>query len=82
MSIVIEPLRRHPEVVPVAAQWHWSEWGHTDPGGSLESWTAGLAAQAGADQIPGTLLALADGAPVGVACLVARTCPATSPRPG
>jgi hypothetical protein len=66
----------------VAAQWHWSEWGHTDPGGSLESWTAGLAAQAGADQIPGTLLALADGAPVGAPAWWRVTCPATSPPPG
>lgn len=42
MNIVIEPLSRHPELVPVAARWHWSEWGHTDPGGTLESWTAAL----------------------------------------
>ena len=82
MSIVIEALSRHPEAVPVAARWHWSEWGHTDPGGTLESWTAGLAGQADADQIPGTLLALADGAPVGVACLVARDMPGYAPAAG
>jgi GNAT superfamily N-acetyltransferase len=82
MNIVIEPLSRHPELVPVAARWHWSEWGHTDPGGTMESWTAALAAQAGADQIPGTLLALADGAPVGVACLVARDMPGYEPAAG
>jgi len=82
MEIVIEALSRHPELVPVAAQWHHSEWGHTDPGGSLESWTAGLARQAGADQIPGTLLALADGVPAGVACLVAQDMPGYEPAAG
>jgi GNAT superfamily N-acetyltransferase len=71
MDVVIEPLSNHPEAVPVAAGWHFREWGRTDPGGSLETWTAGLARQAGADQIPGTLIALGDGVPLGVVCLVA-----------
>lgn len=82
MEVVIEALSRHPGLVPVAAQWHFGEWGHTDPGGSLESWTAGLARQAGADQIPGTLLALADGVPAGVACPVARDMPGCEPAAG
>jgi GNAT superfamily N-acetyltransferase len=72
MDVVIEPLSRHPELVPVAAEWHWMEWWHTDPGGSLESWTTALAGQADAREIPGTLIALADGSPVGVVCLVAE----------
>lgn len=82
MEVVIEALSRHPGLVPVAAQWHFGEWGHTDQGGSLESWTAGLARQAGADQIPGTLVALADGVPAGVACLVARDMPGYEPAAG
>lgn len=75
MDIVIEALSKHPECTPLVADWHWSEWGHTDPGGSLDGWIAGLARQAGADQIPGTLLALAAGDPVGAVCLVEQDMP-------
>jgi GNAT superfamily N-acetyltransferase len=82
MDLVIEPLSRHPELVPVAAEWHWSEWGHTDPGGSLESWTAALGGQADASEIPGTLIALADGSPVGVVCLVAEDMLGYAPAAG
>ena len=72
---MVSALSDHPEFVPVVAQWHWREWGHTDPGGSLESWTAALARQAGAAQIPGTLVALVDGSPVGAVCLVEHDMP-------
>jgi GNAT superfamily N-acetyltransferase len=68
--------------MPVAAEWHFRECGHTDPGGSLEAWTAGLARQAGADQIPGTLIALVDGSPAGVVCLVAQDMPGYGPAAG
>ena len=56
MHVVVGALSNHPEFVPVAAGWHWNEWGHTDPAGSLGSWTAGLASQAGASRIPGTVM--------------------------
>jgi GNAT superfamily N-acetyltransferase len=82
MEVVIEPLSRHPQLVPVAAAWHWMEWGHTDPGGSLESWTTALAGQADAREIPGTLIALADGSPVGVVCLVIEDMPGYAPAAG
>jgi GNAT superfamily N-acetyltransferase len=75
MTIVVEALANHPAALATAAEWHFNEWGHTDPGGSLEGWTAGLARQAGADQIPGTLIALEDRTPVGVVCLVAQDMP-------
>ena len=82
MDVVVEPLSNHPAVVAVAAEWHFREWGHTDPGGSLETWTAGLARQAGADQIPGTLIALGDRVPVGVVCLVAEDMRGYEPAAG
>jgi GNAT superfamily N-acetyltransferase len=72
MDVAVEPLSNHPEAVPVVAEWHFREWGHTDPGGSLEGWTAALAQQADAAQVPGTLVAVEGGEPVGVVCLVAR----------
>src|SRR5262245_18741929 len=79
MDVVVEPLSNHRELIQVAAQWHFSEWGHTDPGGSLSAWTAAMARQADADQIPGTLIALADGAPAGVVCLVGQDMPGYAP---
>jgi len=75
MKITVEPLSQHPRLVPVAAGWHFREWGHTDPGGSLETWTTALAGQARADRIPGTLIALADGSPTGVVCLIEHGMP-------
>src|ERR1035438_8264202 len=78
MDAVLSALSDYPEFVPVVARWHWQEWGHAGPGGTLQSWTAGLARQAGADQIPGTVIAVAHGIPLG-GCLPgrprhARTC--------
>ncbi len=82
MSIVIEPLANHQQAIPVAAEWHFREWGHTDPGGSLESWTAGMAEHADASQIPGKLIALRDGRPVGVVGLVENDMPGYEPASG
>jgi GNAT superfamily N-acetyltransferase len=70
VDAAVSALSDYPEFVPVVARWHWQEWGHTDPGGTLAAWTAGLARQAGADRIPGTLVAVAERAPVGAVCLV------------
>jgi len=82
MDIGVEPLSSHPEAGPMVAGWHFSEWGHTDPGGSLEAWTAGMARQAGADKVPGTLIAIADRTPVGVICLVGRDMTGYAPAAG
>jgi GNAT superfamily N-acetyltransferase len=75
MDVAVQALSEHPEFIPVAARWHFSEWGHTDPAGTPESWTAGLAGMADAAGVPGTLLAVADGAAVGVVCLSAADMP-------
>jgi GNAT superfamily N-acetyltransferase len=82
MDVVVEPLSNYPELIPVAAEWYFKEWGHTDPGGSLEAWTAGMARQASADQIPGTLAALVGGSLAGVVCLVAQDMPGYGPAAG
>jgi GNAT superfamily N-acetyltransferase len=75
MDAVVSALSDYPEFVPVVARWHWREWGHTDPAGTLRSWTASLARQAGADQIPGTLVAVVQRAAVGAVCLVEHDMP-------
>ena len=43
---IVTALSDYPAFVPVVARWNWQEWGHTDPGGTLAAWTAGLARQA------------------------------------
>jgi len=52
------------------AQWHWDEWGHVDPNGSLESWIAGLERRTNRDSIPTTLVALTGDALAGSVTLV------------
>jgi GNAT superfamily N-acetyltransferase len=82
MDITVEPLSNYPEAIATVAEWHFTEWGHTDPGGSLEAWTAGMASQSGADSIPGTLIAVAGGTPVGVVCLTGQDMPGYDPAAG
>lgn len=69
-SIEIRCISECLDVVPVVARWHFDEWGHHDPDGSLESWTEGLAERIHPDRIPTTFVAFEDAAPVGSAVLV------------
>jgi GNAT superfamily N-acetyltransferase len=82
MNVAVEPLSNHPGAVPTVAEWHFSEWGHTDPGSSLEAWTAAMARQARADAVPGTQIALVGRTPVGVVCLVERDMVGSEPAAG
>ncbi|HTR93245.1 MAG TPA: GNAT family N-acetyltransferase [Trebonia sp.] len=79
MDVAVEPLSNYPAAIPTVAEWHFTEWGHADPGGSLEAWTGGMASQAGADSIPGILIAVTDSAPVGVVCLTGQDMPGYAP---
>lgn len=63
-------IAEHLELVSTIARWHWDEWGHHDPAGSLESWTAALAQRTNAAGIPTTFVALENNAPIGSTCLV------------
>jgi GNAT superfamily N-acetyltransferase len=66
----IESLADHVELVPTIAVWHWAEWGHTDPSGSLEAWRAGLRARVGRHAVPSTLVAFLRDEAVGSVALV------------
>lgn len=68
--ITIRNLADHPELLPMVARWHWSEWGHTDPEGSLEAWTESLRRRTGRAGVPSNYVAFIDGQPVGSASLV------------
>jgi GNAT superfamily N-acetyltransferase len=82
MDLTVAPLSSYPEAVPAVAGWHFSEWGHTAPGSSLDDWAAGMARQADAAEPPGTLIAVADRTPVGVVCLVAQDMAGYGPAEG
>jgi GNAT superfamily N-acetyltransferase len=66
----IESIADHLDLVETIASWHWSEWGHCDPSGSLQSWTAGLRQRILRDCIPTTYVALEGDLPVGSVTLV------------
>jgi predicted N-acetyltransferase YhbS len=63
-------LADHPALTPLVGGWHWDEWGAEDPGGSDESWTQALQAQAGRGDVPSVWLAFLDGAAVGSVTLI------------
>jgi GNAT superfamily N-acetyltransferase len=72
MSYTIASIADHLDLVPIIARWHWAEWGHLDPEGSLEAWTAGLARRTNRNAVDALYIALADGRPVGSATLAAQ----------
>jgi len=60
----------HLQFIPTIAKWHWDEWGHTYPSGSLRGWTEGLAKRTNRDRIPTTYVALEGGEPIASTTLV------------
>jgi GNAT superfamily N-acetyltransferase len=71
MTLVrVENIADHLDLVDVVARWHWDEWGHTDPGGSLQSWTEGLRQRTNRDRIPATYVALDEDELLGSVTLV------------
>ena len=67
----IESISDHLDLVPTIASWHWKEWGHADPKGTLERWTEGLRQRTKPDAIPTTYVAFSKrNEPIGSVVLV------------
>jgi len=67
----IVPLVERPELVDQVAAWGFAEWGHLNPGQTLQSRTARIRETVNADRVPIVLVALDDaGALVGTASLL------------
>lgn len=66
----IQSLADYPNYIATIGRWHWQEWGHADPEGTLESWIEGIAGRANRDVIPTTLVALDGDELMGSVCLV------------
>jgi GNAT superfamily N-acetyltransferase len=56
----IESIADHLELLPIIGKWHWDEWGHADPNGSVDTWTDGLRERILRDKVPTTYIALSD----------------------
>jgi GNAT superfamily N-acetyltransferase len=68
----IEYLPNDAETIRLVAGWFYGEWGHLDPGSSLETAIQRFSGRAGARGIPCTMVARENGLPVGTASLVAE----------
>lgn len=68
-------LADHLDLIEVVAEWHWTQWGHLDPDGSLRSWTEGLAGRTHRDRFPTGYVAMVEREPVGSVVLVEHDMP-------
>lgn len=66
----IECIADHLDLIDTIARWHWDEWGHADPEGSVETWAEGLRERTHRDAVPTTYVALAGDELIGSATLV------------
>lgn len=67
----IESIADHLDLLVTIGQWHWDEWGHADPEGSVRTWTDGLGERTLRDSIPTTYIALSERSePLGSVTLV------------
>jgi len=55
-GINIIPLAERPLLVPVVAQWHFAEWGHLYPGGTVDGWLDHIKSRMNRDRIPTTVV--------------------------
>jgi GNAT superfamily N-acetyltransferase len=51
-------LTKDSEFFQTIARWHWDEWGHSDPAGSLNTWIENLSEKNRSNGIPATYAAL------------------------
>ncbi len=68
----IELLADYPDLAEMIARWHWEEWRHQDPLGSLPVWIERMQQRTNRDRIPITFVAFAGEDAVGSTLLVAR----------
>jgi predicted N-acetyltransferase YhbS len=74
-AMQIDYLADHPDLAATLAEWHYGEWRTLLPGWSLAQALADLRSHTGRRQIPTTLVAVADGRPLGSASLLAADLP-------
>ena len=68
--MTIEYLADHPEFLPTLAQWQHAEWGHSNPGDSVEARMTRLQGSCERERIPLTVVAHEKGELLGSASLI------------
>jgi GNAT superfamily N-acetyltransferase len=71
-EVQIHHLAETPEIIPLLAMWHHEQWGHLAGARTLEQRAIRLKDHLQRDAIPSTVVAWANGLPVGSASLVAN----------
>jgi N-acetylglutamate synthase-like GNAT family acetyltransferase len=66
----IESIADHLDLIDTIALWHFREWGHKDPTGSVKSWANGIRRRANRNRIPTGYVALEGNELLGVVELV------------
>jgi N-acetylglutamate synthase-like GNAT family acetyltransferase len=66
----IECIADHLDLIDTIALWHFREWGHKDPTGSVQSWAKGIRSRANRNRIPTGYVALESNELLGVVELV------------
>src|SRR5262245_3150780 len=73
MTVSISPLANSPHLAHVIAQWHFAEWRHLYPGGTVPGWLEHIQTRMNAERLPLTIVALGDrDDPVGTAAFTER----------
>lgn len=70
----IRPLADRPDLVPTVAGWLYHQFGHLNPGASLERAVARVSERLRTQGSPMALIALDNGQPVGTASLIDHDC--------
>lgn len=65
MTVRVEDLADHIDLVPVLAHWHWREWGDEGSTADEVKWTAVVGARTRRDEVPFTRVAFLGDEPVG-----------------
>lgn len=69
MAIDIAYLKDYPQYLSLIAEWIFNEWGHYNPGASLDSAKSKLSEHLNKDNLPITFVALENNQPVGTCSL-------------
>jgi len=69
-ELTIIPLAECPLLAPVVARWHFGEWGHFYPGGTVDGRLDHIQTRMNRDRIPMTVVALDGEEPLGAGALV------------
>jgi len=72
MTVEVALLADHPQLIPLLAEWFYTEWGHGDPPFTRKEFQSQFRDRLNRDRIPLTMVAFLDGCPAATASLKIR----------